>query len=463
MTEAAAGHRLSGSPETLVHGVSTDSRQINPLDLFVALAGDRFDGHAFLDQAVQRRAAAVLVDERKVPTALPGCGVIAVGNTRVAFGRIAAHYRRGFAIPVIAVVGSNGKTTTKEILATMLREKKTTLASRASFNNDIGVPATLLELDRNHEVAVLEFGTNHPGELTPLLQMAQPKIGVLTSIGREHLEFFGDLNGVIAEEGCVADVLPKDGKLFVNGDAAGLAAISARATAPVVRVGFGAESSWRATEVEMTESGVRFNVMAPHPSFEREFFLPLIGRHQALNALLAIAVAAEMGLAPREVQEGLNKCVPGKMRLQLWHWRGVCILDDSYNANADSMRAALEALRDFPSKGRRIAVLGAMGELGPHAAVAHREVGQYAVAMKADMLVTVGEMAGLIGEAARGGGSTQVFPVADVGAAAETLRALLRADDVVLLKASRSAGLERVGQLLRDENEGQRLKRDAGA
>src|SRR6266567_830164 len=368
---AWAGERRYGSPDTLVSRVCTDSRQAQPGDLFFALAGDRFDAHDFLGEVAAKRVAAVVVERAKAPRALADCGVIGVANPRRALGDLAARYRADFTLPIIAVAGSNGKTTTKALLAAVLRQKFNALWSEASFNNDVGVPLTLLQLERNHQAAVLEVGTNHPGELAPLVRMIQPRFGVLTSIGREHLEFFGDLAGVAQEEGWLAELLPAGGKLFLDGDSEWAPVIARRSRAGVVRVGFGELNDWRAGPVSTTETGVSFSVFTPRREFAGEYELQLLGRHQALNALLALAVAADLGLSPHEARRGLAECKPAKMRLQFWEAHGVRVLDDAYNANADSMLVALQALRDLPCAGRRIAVLGDMAELGEQAAAAH--------------------------------------------------------------------------------------------
>jgi len=218
ISSACQGRRVSGSESTAVGRVCTDSRLAQPADLFVALTGERFDGHNFLGDVAAKGVAALLIDQRKVPKTLPHCAVITVENTRQALGQIAARYRQDFKLPIVAVGGSNGKTTTKELIASVLRQKLNTLWSDASFNNDIGVPLTLLRLEASHQVAVMEAGTNHPGELAPLLKLMQPKFGVITSIGREHLEFFGDVAGVAEEEGWLAELLPEEGTLYVDGD-----------------------------------------------------------------------------------------------------------------------------------------------------------------------------------------------------------------------------------------------------
>ena len=208
-------------------------------------------------------------------------------TSRAALGKLAAAYRKDFALPVICVGGSNGKTTVKELIASVLEQKLATLWSEASFNNDIGVPLTLLRLEKSHQAAVLEAGTNHPGELAPLVKMIQPKFGVITNIGREHLEFFGDVAGVAREEGWLAELLPADGKLFLNGDNEWTEKIAARTKAKVVRVGIGEKNDWRAEKIRLDKNGVTFRVTARRSEeFSGEYRINLLGRHQVANALL---------------------------------------------------------------------------------------------------------------------------------------------------------------------------------
>ena len=215
---ACHGELLNGSPQTRVLQVSTDSRQTRSGDLFVALSGENFNGHQFIGDAARKGAVGIVIERNTLPVNVGDCAVIVVDDTRQALGRLATQYRADFQLPVVAVAGSNGKTTTKELVASVLSQQRSTLWSEASFNNDIGVPLTLLRLEGTHQAAVLEAGTNHPGELAPLVKMIRPNYGVLTCIGREHLEFFGDLAGVAREEGSLAELLPANGKLFLNGD-----------------------------------------------------------------------------------------------------------------------------------------------------------------------------------------------------------------------------------------------------
>ena len=387
---ACGGELLGGSPETLVSRVCSDSRQAQPGDLFFALSGDRFDGHDYVAEVAQKGVASVVVAKTRVPAGLNDCALIAVDDTRAALGRLAVRYRADFNLPVVAVGGSNGKTTTKELLAAVLRQGFRTLWSEASFNNEHRRAADTVEaLEQAHQAAVVEVGTNHPGELAPLVEMVQPRLGVITNIGREHLEFFGDLAGVAGEEGWLAELLPANGKLFVSGDSEWTEPLARRSNAPVVRVGYEPRNHWHAHDVKLDPQGASFHVRAPKSGFDGEYRIRLLGRHQVTNALLALAVGAELGLSPVAVQRGLAGCTPAKMRLELWHWNGVLVLDDSYNANADSMLAALRTLREMPCAGRRVAALGDMAELGVHSEAAHEETGRRAAELGVAQLFAI--------------------------------------------------------------------------
>lgn len=449
VVSACAGELVSGSAEAEFRRVGIDSRQIQAGDLFFAIKGERFDGHDFLEQVTAKNAVAVVIERARCPARLPACAVVVVDDTRRAYGNLAAAYRRDFSLPVVAVGGSNGKTTTKELIAAVLGGQFPTLWSEASFNNDIGVPATLMRLEKSHQAAVLEVGTNHPGELAPLVRMVQPRYGVITTIGREHLEFFGNVAGVANEEGWLAELLPADGKLFVNGDNEWTERVGRRARAAVIRVGFNEGNAWRAHAVRMAAQGMTFQVDGPQPELDGEYEINLFGRHQIVNALFAIAVGGNFGLGRAVIQRGLATCRPAKMRLQLWEANGVRVLDDTYNANADSMLAALEVLKDLPCKGRRVAVLGDMAELGAHSEAAHAEVGRAAAELGVSQLFAVGEMASVMARAARDAGLNRVIELADVDVACEALKTFLKPGDVVLLKASRATRLERVAEILR--------------
>ena len=449
VVEACDGEIRRGAAETIVKNVCTDSRKAQAGDLFFAIKGEHFDGHDFLSEVAAKGVAAVVIGQKKIPAKLPKCAVLVVKDVRAALRKFAAAYRKDFMLPVVCVGGSNGKTTVKELIASVLKQKLATLWSEASFNNDIGVPLTLLRLEKSHQAAVLEAGTNHPGELAPLVKMIQPKFGVVTNVGREHLEYFGDVVGVAKEEGWLAELLPADGKLFLNGDNEWTEKIAARTKARVVRVGLGEKNDWRAEKIRLDKSGVTFRVQAPREEFCGEYRINLLGRHQVTNALFAVVVSEELGLGRAEIQRGLAECQPPKMRLQLWEAGGVRVLDDCYNANADSTIAALETLCDLPLQGRRVAVLGDMNELGAHSEAAHAEVGRRAAELGIGQLFAVGKMAPVMAKAARDAGLNRVIEFTDVDAAIKAVKQFLKTGDVVLLKASRASRLERIAETLK--------------
>jgi UDP-N-acetylmuramoyl-tripeptide--D-alanyl-D-alanine ligase len=448
IAEACAGELLSGSPLTSVRRVCTDSRMVQAGDLFFAISGPRFDGHDFLHAVVAKGAAAVAVCRSRISTTLDGCAIVAVDDTRVALGRLAASHRTGFEIPIVAVGGSNGKTTTKDLIAAVLRQRLTTLSSEARFENDVGVPLTLLKLEKTHQAAVLGVGTNRPGEVAPLVAMVRPQYGVITDIGCEHLQSFGDLTGVATEEAWLAELLPSEGKLFLSGDNEWLGSIARRTHATMVKVGFSDNNDWRVRSIRLDEQGTTFSVAGPLSDYAGEYRVNLLGRHQVANALFALALGAEFGLLRSEIEQGLVECRPAKRCLQLSELKGVRILDDGYNANADSMVAALETLRELPCKGRRVAVLGDMAELGPCSEAAHEEVGRRAAELGVGQLFAVGKWAPVMAQGARRAGLSRVFEFADVETAAAAVRSFIKRGDLLLLQASRTTGLQWVMERL---------------
>ncbi|HYE30030.1 MAG TPA: UDP-N-acetylmuramoyl-tripeptide--D-alanyl-D-alanine ligase [Methylomirabilota bacterium] len=447
LAASCGGELARPTPGLLVQRICSDTRALQPGDLFVALRGENFDGHNFLNEAYSKGAVAFLVERQRLPSDFQQSAII-VEDCRSALGKIAARYRATLPTTVIAVAGSNGKTTSKELIAGTLRSALKIHASQASFNNDIGVPLTLLGLDASHQAAVVEIGTNHPGELEPLARMAQPQIGVITSIGREHLEFFHDLKGVAQEEGALAEVIPASGKLFINGDSPELESIIRRARCEVIRCGAGEQNDWRCSDVSITASGTEFQVHSPTSRFNGRYTVNLLGAHMAVNALFALAIAASLGLTPEQAREGLSQAQGAKMRLQVVQTPEFLILNDAYNANADSMAAAVETLAQYPASGRRVAVLGDMGELGSAAADSHLEIGKRVANAGVDLLIAVGRWSGVVAEAARASGLQQVQAFRTVEDVAPVFRQSLRTGDTILVKASRSARLERLVETL---------------
>lgn len=446
--QAAEGNvRQAADSSLLIRRVVTDSRQIEPGDLFVAIRGERHDGHDHLEKARQAGAAACLVREDWHGEA-HGIPQVEVTDTRVGLGRMASRYALDHETVRIAVAGSNGKTSTKELLAAVLGTYRPTLKSPASFNNDIGLPLTLLQLEPDHAWAVLEIGTNHPGEVAHLLGLACPHHGILTSIGREHLEFFGNLQGVIDEEGALAEAIPSEGTLVLHADSPGVDQIMARCHGSVLRVGGGSDADWRIHEIHLDADGTTFRVDAPTREWSGIFRTQLLGAHQALNAGLALAMASVLGVPVESARQGLLACRPANMRMELRQRGGIRLLNDAYNANADSVLAALDTLRKLPCEGQRWAVLGDLAELGNQANEAHHEIGCQVAQAGIDQLLAVGQNAGITIGAAQSAGLSRARACSSVEQAGRILAHEARAEDLVLLKASRSAGLERIEETL---------------
>ena len=448
IAEASGGRLRNADPRNLATGISTDSRLVKKGDLFIALVGDRFDAHQFITEKLGETASACMVESARLESPL-GRPQIVVKDTRAALGCLAKNYRRSFHPMVIGVTGSNGKTSTKRFLNGVLSQRWNVCASPASFNNDVGVPLSLLQLNKNTQAAVFEVGTNHPGEIQHLAEMIQPRFGVITSIGRSHLEFFGSVEAVAEEKGFLAEALPKEGVLFVNGDIPLLNRILARSRARVVKVGFGKGNDWRVRDWKLGAKGMEFWMQAAPLKGTRKFRLAVLGRHQLVNAGLALAVGAELGLTVEELETGIARCDVVRMRLEWGEFGGVTLIDDSYNANEDSTMAALHTLRDFPSRGARYCVLGDMGELGAFSEAAHSKIGSEAARCRVDHVISVGKWSEKVRQAAKEGGAQSAEAYANWEAVGEALKNSLRSGDTVLVKASRSAGLDRLVEFLK--------------
>ena len=448
--EVLQGKALTAIPEDApaVTAVCTDTRRMDKSSLFVALVGETYDGHAFIPQAAAGGAIAALV-ERAPDTTLPNVALIEVKNTRAALGKLARHVRKGLKAKVIAVAGSNGKTSTKHLIDAALRVRLQGSISPKSFNNDIGVPLTIFPADPSQDYLVLEMGTNHPGEIKNLSDMALPDVAVITNCGAEHLEGLHDLMGVRLENASIISGLKPDGLLVVHGDDPDLLKAVNEYKGRRITFGFKETNDLFAADVRVTEEGTYFNLN----NSRREVFIPMLGRHSACNALAAIAVGRRLGVPEEQIIAGLARSSGPEMRLQLTRAgedEEITVLNDAYNANPNSMKAALETARSLPTLSRRIAVLGDMRELGHSSDRYHREIGQFAAGCGFDLLVCVGAQARLIAEgAAEAGqpaGSILAYP--DAPAAARDVPPKLGAGDLVLVKASRGIRLEQVAHAI---------------
>lgn len=442
VARAVGGRLLQGDPAIPFNAVSTDTRKLKAGDLFFALAGERFDAHDYLGEAAARGAAGLVVArEGALP---PGTPVILVRSTLAALQALARYNREKCGVPVIGVTGSTGKTTTKDILAAVLGARMPVIKTEGNLNNEIGLPLTLLTMDHGSRAAVVEMAMRGPGEIDALCRVAHPTAAIITNIGETHLERLGSVSNIAAAKGEMLNHVPADGFALVHADSPFIGREAGRCRGRVITFGSGGNADLHPLDVKVVEGGSWFTAVA---GGERQrFFLPLPGRHNVINALAAIGAARELGLSPGEIAEGLSSAALTGMRLELFHCGGLMIINDAYNANPASTRAALSTQRDLAGSRRRLAVLGNMYELGGRAVAGHREVGQEAAALAVDCLVAVGDLAREIAEGARGSGlpPERIFCCAGNEEAACVLGGLLREGDVVLVKGSRGMKMEEI-------------------
>ncbi len=442
IAEYAGATLRQGDPHLAVEGVTTDSRRDQPGELFVALRGDRFDGHRFVIDSCARGAIGAVVARGFVADSFPpGFALLEVDDTLLAYQRIAARYRRTLRAKVVAITGSNGKTSTKDFTAAILACKYRVLKTEGNLNNHIGVPRMLLRATADDEMLILEMGMNHPGEIEPLAKMARPEVGIITNIGTAHIEFMGSRAGIAQEKGMLAEAIGAGGYVILPAMDDFSATIAARTSAQVVMVG-AEDCSVRAERIEPHLGGSRFDLIAHGECIPAT--LPVPGGHMVTNALLAVATGLVYGVSLTECVSALSQAQLTKGRMELKHRYGLQFLDDTYNANPDSMIAALKTLHQMPTSGRRIAILGRMGELGAASDSGHRSVGEAAAREGIDHVVGVGTEAQLIVRSAYDAGLREAIAVPDTDQAAEWLCANAREGDLVLLKGSRSATMERV-------------------
>jgi UDP-N-acetylmuramoyl-tripeptide--D-alanyl-D-alanine ligase len=428
----------AGRPGVLVRGgVSTDTRTLSRGAVFFALRGENFDGDVFAASAFAAGAAVVVVHHWAGEVPADGA-VIVVGDTLLALQRLAHEWRKQLDMPVVAITGSNGKTSTKDFTTAVLARHFNVSATRGNLNNHIGLPLSVLATTPRHTAAVWEMGMNHPGEISLLCEIARPKYGIITNIGTAHIEFFGSGDAIAEEKGTLARALPADGILFIPATCEYHEYLRQRTKAAIIPVG-NSRGLVRAENLRCEAEGTCFTLSIEGEE-KAEVALSVPGRHMVANALLAAGVGWKLGISAAEIAVGLAAAKLTGGRLHRYDWQGVTIIDDTYNANPESMAAAIETLADTPvmNGARRIIVLGCMGELGAHAPAAHRHIGELAVQRHLTVLA-VGEGTEGIARGARG---APHFPVLED--AAKWLAREVKSGDVVLFKGSRSATVERV-------------------
>jgi UDP-N-acetylmuramoyl-tripeptide--D-alanyl-D-alanine ligase len=439
LRKAAAWMKAQGAVSGTADGWSIDTRTLAPGDVYFALRGPVHDGHDFLAQAFERGAVCAVVD-RDLPADGP---LLRVSNSVFALGQLARQARREWRGDVVAVTGSAGKTTTKDVIARFLAVRHNVGKTIGNFNNHIGVPLSILRLPDDARIGVLELGMNHAGEIRELAGIAAPRVGVVTNVGYAHVEFFQSIDGVAAAKRELIEALPVSGTAILNADDERVARFAAIHVGNSITYGLNAGANVRAENVEYLPDGARFQCAGA------TFTIPLSGRHGIQNVLAGIAAARVFGLKPADLVQAARTIPIGKMRGERLEHNGITIINDAYNANPEAMRSMLDVLAATPAR-RRVAVLGEMLELGAQSEALHRSVGKHAAEVKVGLLIGIqGSARAMLDEATRAGmayRSTLFFP--DSAAAGAALKTLLQPGDAVLFKGSRGVGVERAVEKL---------------
>jgi UDP-N-acetylmuramoyl-tripeptide--D-alanyl-D-alanine ligase len=447
VAEATGGRLADADPEAVVTGVQVDSRRVGAGELFVALPGSRTDGSLFAAAAAEAGAAATLAQEG---TVFAGPRV-EVADPLAALAALGTAVRDRSAATVVGVTGSNGKTTTKDLLAAVLSTRLETVANQASFNNEVGLPLTLCRIGPETRAVVVEMGARGPGHIASLARQARPTIGVVLNVGESHLGMFGSREAIAKAKGELVEALPPDGVAVLNADDPRVAAMAGRTVARVVGFGLGPGAEVRAEQVELDADG-RARFLLRTPAGTAEVALPAPGEHLVGCALAAAAAASVLGIGPTDAAAGLAAARLSPMRMEVRRRPdGLTVVNDAYNANPSSMAAALKTLAALRRPGgRTVAVLGEMAELGPEATAEHDRIGRLATRLGIDRLVGVGEPGRVLVNAARMEGMwpEEAEAVPDPDAAVALLAPVLGPADVVLVKASRVVALDRVAEAL---------------
>ena len=414
--------------------------RVEPGQLFFAVKGERLDGHDFVEQALEKGAAAAVVRKDQLSRYARQSALLPVEDTLVALQTLATAVRKLWGKPLIAVTGSAGKTTTKEAIAHVLRTRFRVLKSEGNFNNHFGLPLMLLKLEPEHDVAVIEMGMSHAGEIRALAKIAQPEIGVVTNVAPVHLEFFDSITGIARAKYELIESLPSCGTAVLNADDEYVSQFGRDFKGAVVMYGTRSTVDVRAENIKLRGSkGLEFDVIIG--SVRERATLPLVGEHNVLNALAAVAVGLQRGLKPSEAVAALATLAPADKRGQVLQLGNITVINDCYNSNPKALQAMVDALAAMPAK-RRIVVAGEMLELGPAGEELHRQAGQHIANKKIDILIGVRGLAGAMVEAARHSGIPAEF-TARPEEAGDWLAREARDGDIVLLKASRGVKLEK--------------------
>lgn len=420
-----------------ISGVSTDTRTLSKDSLFIAIKGENHNGNLFVEDALKREAAVCIVDEvYDNINYLYNKNIIKVDNTREALLKLAAYYRKKLNIKVVGVTGSTGKTSTKDIIAAILSSKFKVYKTKGNYNNEIGMPLTILNMQQGIDIAVLEMGMSNLNEIHKLAETSLPDLAVITNIGITHIENLKTRENIFKAKMEITDFFKASNVLIVNGEDDLLKTIG-ETPYKVVKTGFASQNNIIGKDIKNLEHGMKFNVIIN--SKEDEFFIPLIGKHNVENTLLAIGVGESLGLSIEDMQRGISNIESTSMRLEIVEKNGVVIINDCYNASPTSMKAAIDVEKSLNVQ-RRIAVLGTMKELGDYAPKSHREIGKYAKENKIDVLITLGEYSSLYKE----GYGEDIIICNSIEEIIERINDMVKLQDSILIKASRSEKFERI-------------------
>ena len=440
--ESIQGHWIGrDDPAAIVPtGVSIDTRTLKPGEIFFALPGEEVDGHQFLDAAFENGACATVVNKSWFNAqASPQAGLIAVDEPDLALGDLARVYRRRFDIPVIGITGSSGKTTTKDMVAAVLSTRYRVLATQGNLNNRLGVPLTLFNLSAHCEVAVIEMGISERGEMRYLCEIAQPTIGMITNIGPAHIEFFGSVEGVAKAKGELLEYLDESSMTILNFDDLFLSKERAKVKGRLLGIGIEQICQFRGEGLKLDQKGFGHFSLQGH-----SFHLSIPGKHNVYNALMAATAGWALGVPLQDAAKALENFALTKLRSQVLERNGIRMINDAYNANPASMRAALETLSQIAVDGRRIAVVGDMRELGAMTHDAHRELGREVGNLQIDALFALGDHASVVVEGGREAGVDQAWAYRDRDALTNALQAYLKPGDLMLIKGSRGIAMENI-------------------
>ncbi len=439
------GAESNSDAEIFFDGVSIDSRKMKEGLLFVALKGENCNGESFAIDAVKKGAAAVLVS--KTAKRIPESVVLKVDDTLEAYRQIAGSWRNRFNIPVIAVTGSNGKTTTKDLTAAALSGLGHVQKTSGNFNNEIGVPMTLLELNDKHNAAVVEIGMRGLGQIESLAEVVRPTIGIVTNVSEAHIELLGSLENIAKAKGELVTAIPAGGTIILNADNRYTAAMKNFAGEGVNVITYSLEQPADVTARDVLIGSVSTEFTLTYRGQDFDFEIPMLGRHNVSNALGAIAVGLLLGLSVEEIQRGISTLTTTKMRFEVIRRDGLTIVNDAYNASPASMRVAIKTASGIYS-GRLIAVLGDMLELGDISEAVHREIGAELVENKFDTLITLGELGKFIAAGARDAGLQNVYTFDTHEDVAKKIIEIVREGDTILFKASHVMHMDKIIELI---------------